>query len=163
MAISRTGLAIAAGAGIVLLLVSVGTLWWLSSQGPVLYRSEERDPLSHTPKSVIFNPLRDRSTERAALPFIRAMRDGHCAEVLAGWEKDYRRKYAKFICESEAQHPLLQWNLVDWEDRPPLVILHYRGTRRNAPGENSYYREHFWVTIEPHGAELRVTKYDAMY
>jgi hypothetical protein len=162
MGASRTGLAVAAGAAIMLLLFSVGGLIWLNRQGPVLYRSEEKDTLSGTPKSVIFNPLRDRSAEKAALPMIRAMRDGNCREVLEQWEHDYRRRYAESICQSETQHPLISWNLVDWEDQPPLIILHYRGTRRNAPDATTTYREHFWVTVENRG-EWRATKYDAMY
>jgi len=163
MGASRTGLAVAAGAAIMVLLLSVGGLIWLNRQGPVLYRSEEKDTLSGTPKSVIFNPLRDRSAEQAALPMIRAMRDGKCREILEQWEHDYRRKYAESICQSETQHPLISWNLVDWEDQPPLIILHYRGTRRNAPdATTTTYREHFWVTVENRG-EWRATKYDAMY
>ena len=162
MALSRTGIAVAAGAAIMLLLVSLGTLIWLNNQGPVLYRSDEKDPLSNTPKSVIFNPLRDRSAETAALVMIHAMRDGKCREVLAVWEKDYRKKYAESICDSETQHPLVAWKLVDWEDRPPLIILHYRGTRRNAPGEDTYYKEHLWVTVENRSG-WQATKYDAMY
>jgi len=145
-----------------LLLVSLGTLIWLNNQGPVLYRSDEKDPLSNTPKSVIFNPLRDRSAETAALVMIHAMRDGKCREVLSIWEKDYRKKYAESICDSETQHPLVAWKLVDWEDRPPLIILHYRGTRRNAPTEDTYYKEHFWVTVEKRDG-WQATKYDAMY
>jgi hypothetical protein len=162
MEVSRTGLAVAAGAAIMLALFSTGGLIWLNHQGPVLYRSEEKDPLSGTPKSVIFNPFRDQSAEKAALPMIRAMRDGSCREVLAQWEHDYRKKYAESICKSETEHPLVSWKLVDWEDQPPLIILHYRGTRRNAPDAATTYREHFWVTVENRG-EWRATKYDAMY
>ena len=93
---------------------------------------------------------------------IRAMRDGNCREVLAQWEHDYRKKYAESICKSETQHPLVSWNLVDWEAQPPLIILHYRGTRRNGPEDTGTYREHFWVTVENRG-EWKATKYDAMY
>jgi len=39
----QTGLAVAAGAAIMLLLSSIGGLIWLNNQGPVLYRSEEKD------------------------------------------------------------------------------------------------------------------------
>jgi hypothetical protein len=163
MAIPRTGLAIAAGAAIVLFLVSVGTLIWLSNQGPVLYRSEEKDALSGTPRSVVFNPLRDRSAEHAAAKLIRALRDGQCRTALADWEKDYRKKYATYICDSEQQHPLVSWDLVDWEDRPPLVILHYRGKRRYSSGQSGTYKEHFWVTTEHRDGQWQVTKYDAMY
>ena len=162
MGAPKTGLAVAIGAAAMLLLFSIGGLIWLNNQGPVLYRSEDKDPLSGTPKSVIFNPLRDRSAEKAALSMIRAMRDGHCREVLTEGEHDYRKKYAESICASEAQHPLLTWNLVDWEDQPPLTILHYRGTRRNGPDDPTTYREHFWVTVENRG-EWKATKYDAMY
>jgi hypothetical protein len=163
MEISRKGVAIAAGSGVVLLLLCIGTLVWLSNQGPVLKRSEEKDPLSGTPRSVVFNPLRDRSAEKAALPLIRAMHDGRCREALADWEKDYRKKYASYICDSEEKHPLVSWRLVDWEDRPPLIILHYMGERRYAPDQPGTYREHFWITLENRGGTLAVTKYDAMY
>src|SRR5207253_2951764 len=81
-------------------------LAWLNNQGPVLGRSEDHDPLSGVPNSITLNPLRDRASEHAASKFIRAMRDGNCHEELAKWAKDYRRKYAAFICDSEAQRPL---------------------------------------------------------
>ena len=91
------------------------------------------------------------------------MRDGNCHEELAKWSKDYRRKYAAFICDSEAQHPLVAWELVDWEDAPPLRILHYRGSRLNTPGQKATYKELFSVTTEFKDGEWVVTKYDAMY
>ena len=107
MAVTRTQIGIAVGAGVLLVMVFVGYLWWLTNQGPVLARSEDHDPLTGLPVSIKMNPLRDRSTERAANKFIREMRDGHCDDVLAKWEHDYHKKYAKYICESETQHPLI--------------------------------------------------------
>jgi hypothetical protein len=163
MEFSRTHVAIAAAAGGLLLMLFLGSLMWLSRQGPVLSRSEEKDPLSGLPVSVTFNPLRDRTVERVATKFIRAMRDGRCREQLADWERDYRKKYAAFICASEDQHPLLSWDLVEWEDRPPLVILHYSGKRRNSPGQKGTYHELFSVTTEREDRQWVVTKYDAMY
>lgn len=163
MAVSRIQLAIAAGAGTLLLLIFFGYLMWLDHQGPVLARSEEQDPLSGTPLSISLNPLRDRTSERVAGQYLDAIRDGNCKEVLAQWEKDYRRKYAKFICDSEAKHPLLSWKIVDWEDAPPLRILHYRGRRRSNPGDSATYKELFSVTLENKDGEWEVTKYDAMY
>jgi hypothetical protein len=163
MAASRTQLAIAAAAGALLLLIFFGYLMWLDHQGPVLARSEDLDPLSGIPMSISLNPLRDRTSERVASQYLDAMRDGQCQEVLAQWEKDYRRKYAKFICDSEAKHPLLSWKVVDWEDTPPLRILHYRGKRRTTPGEPATYKELFSVTLENKAGEWEVTKYDAMY
>jgi hypothetical protein len=88
------------------------------------------------------------------------MRDGHCQEQLADWEKDYRKRYAAFICDSEATHPLLAWRIVDWEDRPPLRILHYRGKRRS---EGSSYEELLSVTLDNRSGDWVVSKYDSLY
>ena len=66
MAFTRTQIGIAAGAGVLLVGVFVGYLWWLNNQGPVLARSEDHDPLTGLPVSIKMNPLRDRSTEKAA-------------------------------------------------------------------------------------------------
>lgn len=163
MGFSRTQIGIALGAGVLVLLIFFGYLMWLNGQGPVLSRSEDHDPLNGTPTSISLNPLRDRSSERVAAKYLDAMRDGHCQEQLAEWEKGYRKKYAKFICESETQHPLLSWKVVDWEDAPPLRILHYRGKRSNASGQPGTYKELFSVTLENRDGEWVVTKYDAMY
>ena len=163
MQYSRTQVGIAIGLAVLLIVVFFGYLMWLNNQGPVLARSDERDPLSGIPNSISLNPLRDRSSERAASKFIRSMRDGHCKEELAAWEKDYRRKYAAFICDSEARHPLISWELADWEDAPPLRILHYRGKRYNAAGQSGTYKEIFSVTTENKGGEWVVTKYEALY
>ncbi len=163
MEFSRTQIAIAAGAGVLLILAFFGYLLWLNDQGPVLGRSEERDPLSGIPDSISLNPLRDRASEREAAKFIRALHDGQCQELLSDWEKDYRKKYAVFICNSETRHPLLSWELVDWEDTPPLRILQYRGKRLQAPGQKAMYKEPFSVTLENKEGEWVVTKYDAIY
>jgi hypothetical protein len=44
-----------------------------------------------------------------------------------------------------------------------LIILHYRGTRENAPGQAGTYQELLTVTAEHKGGDWVVTKYDAMY
>src|SRR5580704_18086725 len=163
MEFSRAQIAIAASAGVMLLLIFFGYLMWLNGQGPVLARSEERDPLSNIPNSISLNPLRDRTSEREANKFIRAIHEGHCDEKLADWKKDYRKKYAAFICDSEARHPLLSWQLVEWEDTPPLRILHYRGKLLDTPGQKGTYKELFSVTLENKYGEWVVTKYDSMY
>src|SRR5258708_36526088 len=120
MEFSRNQIGIAAGAGALLLVIFFGYLIHLNGQGPVLDRSEERDPLSNIPNSISLNPLRDRTSEREANKFIRAIHEGHCDENLADWKKDYRKKYAAFICDSEARHPLLSWQLVAGEATPPF-------------------------------------------
>jgi hypothetical protein len=110
--------------------------------------------------SISLNPLRDRSSERAASEFLRAMRDGHCKAQLADWEKDYRKHYAAFICDSEAKHPLISWKVADWDDRPPLRILEYKAKRQ---GEGSSYDELLSVTLDSRSGEWVVTKYDSLY
>jgi len=163
MEFSRNQIGIAAGAGALLLVIFFGYLIHLNGQGPVLDRSQERDPLSGIPESISLNPLRDRASEREAAKFVRSMRDGKCNQELSVWEKDYRKKYAAFICDSEARHPLISWEIADWEDAPPLRILHYRGKRRFGPDQRGTYEELFSVTLEKKGLEWVVTKYDSMY
>jgi hypothetical protein len=163
MQASRAHLAIAFGTAALLVLAFLGYLYWLGNQGPVLARSDERDPLTNMPVSITMNPLRDRTIERTANSFIAEMRDGNCRKVLADWEKDYRKKRAHFICDSEAQHPLISWNLVEWEDAPPLIILHYKGQRYSTAAQDATYKDLFSVTEEKKGGGWVVTKYDSFY
>ncbi len=163
MEFSRNQIAIAAGAGVLLLMIFFGYLIHLNGQGPVLDRSDDRDPLSGIPNSISLNPLRDRTSEREAAKFIRSMRDGNCNQELSAWEKDYRKKYAAFICDSEARHPLVSWEVADWEDTPPLRILHYLGKRRNAPDRKVHTRSSSRSRWRRKDGEWVVTKYDAMY
>jgi len=163
MQFSRTHLAIAICFAAALVLVPVGYLYWLSNQPPVLARSVERDPLTNLPVNITMNPFRDRTIERTANTFISAMRDGNCRQLLAQWEKDYRKKRADFLCASEAQHPLIAWNIVEWQDAPPLVILHYKGQRYTSPSHEATYKDLFSVTEEKKELGWTVTKYDALY
>jgi predicted SnoaL-like aldol condensation-catalyzing enzyme len=163
MQVSRSHLAIALGSAGLLVLVFLGYLYWLSNQPPVLSRSEERDPLTQMPISITMNPFRDRTIEHTANSFIAEMRDGDCHKLLGQWEKDYRKKRADFLCNSEAQHPLISWTLVEWEDAPPLVILHYRGKRYSSPAQDSTYKDLFSVTEEKKDEGWTVTKYDSFY
>lgn len=160
MQFSKTQIAIAAGAGFLVLLGFFFYLNWLNSQPPVLAKSPEVDPLTQIPISIKLNPMRDRASERAANEFLRSMRDGQCSERLADWEKDYRKRYAAFICDSEAKHPLASWRIVDWEERPPLRILHYSGKRR---GEGPGYQSLLSVTLDERSGTWVVTKYDSLY
>jgi len=159
MKFSKVQIAIAAGAGFLVLLGFFIYLAWLNSQPPVLAKSPEVDPLTRIPLSISLNPLRDRSSERVANEFLRAMRDGRCKEQLADWEKDYRRNRAAFICDSEAKHPLLGWKIVDWDDRPPLRILYYKGKRQNETATD----ELLSVTLDNRSGGWVVTKYDSLY
>src|SRR6201998_1979035 len=165
MAFTKTQIGIAAGAGVLLVLVFVGYLWWLSNRGPALAGSEDHAPLPGLPVSIKMNPLRDRSTEKSANKFWRELRDGHCDELLSKWEHDYHKKYARYICKQESDHRLLSWELVDWEDAPPLVILHYRGKRPSnaGPDQAGIDQSLFTLTLEHRPGEWAVTKYDAMY
>jgi hypothetical protein len=115
------------------------------------------------PVSITMNPLRDRTIERTATDFVAEMRNGNCRHLLAAWEKDYRRKRAQFICDSETQHPLISWKIVEWEDAPPLVILHYKGARFSTPAQTAKYEDLFSVTEEKKNGGWVVTKYDSFY
>jgi hypothetical protein len=163
MHFSRAHLAIALGSAALLVAVFLGYLYRLSNQPPVLSRSVERDPLTQMPISITMNPFRDRTVERTANKFISEMRDGNCRKLLSQWERDYRRKRADFLCTSETQHPLITWNLVEWEDAPPLVILHFKGERYSTPAQDATYKDLFSVTEEKKDEGWTVTKYDSFY
>jgi hypothetical protein len=163
MGFTRTQIAIAVSVGALLVFGFLGYIWWLSNQGPVLARSQDRDPLTGLPLTITMNPLRDRTIEHSANKFLRELRDGHCDELLSQWEHDYHKKYAHFICKSEEQHPLVSWQLAEWEDAPPLTILHYSAKRLNAPGQPGSYLGQMTVTTENKDGQWVVTKYDAMY
>jgi len=160
MKLSKIHIAIAAGAGCLVLLGFLFYLTWLNSQPPVLAKSPEVDPLTKIPLSIDLNPMRDRTSERAASDFLRAMRDGKCKNELADWAKDYRAKRASFICDSEAKHPLLTWKIVDWEDRPPLRILSFQGKRQTGGTE---YQSTLSVTLDSRRGEWVVSEYDSLY
>ena len=163
MPFSRAHIAIALGSAGLLVLVFLGYLYWLSNQPPVLSRAAARAPLPPMPSSITMNPFRDRTIERTANSFISEMRDGNCRKLLAQWERDYRKKRAEFLCNSEAQHPLISWSLVEWEDAPPLVILHYKGQRYSTPSQDATYKDLFSVTEEKKDSGWTVTKYDSFY
>jgi hypothetical protein len=160
MKLTKIHIAIAGGAGCLVLLGFLFYLSWLNSQGPVLAKSPEIDPLTKIPLSIDLNPMRDRRSERTASDFLRALRDGNCKTELVDWEKDYRSKRAKFICESETKNPLLAWKIVDWEDRPPLRILSYQGKRRNGSEE---YQDMLSVTMDNRSGQWVVAEYDSIY
>ena len=163
MALARkTKIILAIVAGTLFLFAVIGVFVWLANSGPVLYRSEEVDPLSKNPQTVILNPLRDRGCERPANEMIAAMRDGRCHDVLQPWFQDYRRRYAESICQTEQEHPLVSWRLVDREEQPPLVMLHYRGKRR-APNSSQPSEEDLWVTTQQDDGTWRATKYVPLY
>ena len=111
------------------------------------------------------NPLRDRSTETGRQQVSPRDARRPLRRTAQKWEHDYHKKYAKYICQSEQQHPLLSWELADWEERPPLIILHYRGKRPSnaGPGQSGIDQDLFTLTVENQGGEWVVTKYDAMY
>jgi len=163
MEFSRAQVGIAIAVASLLLLGFFSSLIWLDHQGPVLGKSAEHDPLSQVPDSISLNPLRDRTSERVAASYLNAIRSGHCQEQLANWARDYRKRYAQFICDSEANHPLVSWKLVDWEDDPPLRLLRYRGKRRDSPSGTGTYKELFSLTLENKDGTWEVTKYEAMY
>lgn len=160
MKFSKLHIAIAGGAGLLLLLGFFGYMMWLNGQPAVLAKSPDVDPLTKLPLQLDLNPMRDRTSEHAASEFLRSMREGKCHDELAQWEDDYRARRAAFICDSESKHPLVSWKIADWEDRPPLRILSYTGKRRN---EGPGYQDVISVTLDSRSGEWVVSSYDAVY
>ena len=76
MEFTKNQLLIAIGAGVLIVVGFLGYLNWLNHQPPVLAKSEERDTLTNIPEEIKLNPLRDRTSEKTAVVFIRAKREG---------------------------------------------------------------------------------------
>ena len=160
MKFSKLHLAIAAGAAVLVLLGFFIYLSWLNGQPPVLAKSADVDPLTNIPRSIDLNPMRDRASERVASQFLHAMSDGNCKQELSDWSKDYRAKRARFICDSEGNHPLVAWKIADWEDRPPLRILTYTEKRRTGSTD---YQGNLSITLDSRSGDWVVSEYDALY
>ena len=163
MAFTRTQIGIAVGAGVLLVLVFVGYLWWLSDQGPVLARSENRDPLTGLPVSIKMNPLRDRSTEKAANKFLRELARRtlrrSAVEVGARLPQEVREVYLQF--RGAAPAALMGSGGVGGSSAADHSALPWYAGKQHRAGWN--VSGLFTVTTDSRSGGWVVTKYDAMY
>jgi hypothetical protein len=131
---------------------------WLAVGPPVLVRL--KDPSAVDPADgllTVFNPFRDRTPERAAETFLRALQVGRCASVM----ETLPERMQGNTCDREASYPLLRWRLIDREEEPLEIRLHYKVWRRNYP--NDIWGNAWLVTRRGNSQHGVVQRYEAWY
>ncbi len=163
MGFTRIQIGIAVGVAALLVFGFLGYIYWLSNQGPVLARSEERDTLTGLPVSIRMNPLRDRTIEHSANKFLRELRDGHCDELLSqlGARLPQEVRPLHLQLGGAASATFLGTGGMGERAAPDHPSLPRQTP--NSPGQPGTYKEIFTVTTENKDGQWVVTKYDAMY
>lgn len=102
---------------VVVTFITVGV--GLSYASPVLFRT---NPFGFSePPIALFNPLRDRITERLGDMVLSQMRSGEYKQVLESLVKDHERR--KHVYVREAEYPIESWVLGDRQDDADSVTL----------------------------------------
>ena len=160
MKFSKLHIAIAVGAGVLLLIGFFGYLMWLNGQPPVLAKSPEVDPLTKIPRSIDLNPMRDRTSERAANEFLRAMRDGHCKDELPTGKRT--------TAPAELRSSAIRRRNIHWfRGRSSIGRTGRRceffPTRESVAMRRQGYQDLISVTLDNRSGDWVVSSYDALY
>src|ERR1044072_3020850 len=123
----------------------------------VLYRYFEAGNPTKEPAFVIFNPFRGRQPERSAESFLRRLKDGDCQRAMS--ELSHQLQYQQETCEHEKTNPLTSWRLRNRTDEPQSVRMYYLVESKNYNGLEGQ----IWITVEKHGEQWQVTRYDRSY
>lgn len=92
-------------------VVALVALLWMFLSGPVLIKIR-LNPLARQAKGTIFNPLRDRSPERAARKILQGVHSQSCSSFLQTQPIDSMR--SEDICNIQASDPLVEFcDMVD--------------------------------------------------
>ncbi|MBS1792886.1 MAG: hypothetical protein JSS81_03470 [Acidobacteria bacterium] len=110
-------------------------LYLAIARPPVAVRIRDLDSVRGNPAVLVLNPFRDRAPEAAAEEFLEKLRDGRCAEAVAGFPADR----SEYICRKQAEYPLLSWQLIDLEPDGSGVRISYRHNSRNSSEEMSVF------------------------
>ncbi len=112
----------------VVVIAIIIALYFMRSKS-VLYRFVKARVTSDRPVVSIFNPFRERHSEKCAEGFLELMKTGQCEQAIAGLAID--SEYRQYICEQERDNALLNWNLKDREDQPQKIKMRYSVKRKN--------------------------------
>jgi len=106
---------------------------------------------------VIFNPTRNREPEYAANSLLENFKVGRCHQAIGALPKD---EYSPNTCEKEEEYKLTSWKLADRKDETDKVILHFKASRKDHPG-NAY--GNVWITAKKYKDGWKVVRYEAWY
>lgn len=141
----------------VMLLLGLAAYLYYQRSRSVLYRYVEAGNPVKEPAFAIFNPFRDRSSEHGAEAFLEFMRAGQCERAMSALPDAVEIR--QDICERELRSPLVAWQLKNRADEPEKVRLYYRAQRQSDDG----YQGQLWITLEQHGGDWQVKRYECFY
>lgn len=106
---------------------------------------------------VVFNPLRNRKPELVATSFLDLLQKDQCQEVKKVLKKI---EYVASICEREAEHRLISWELANREDKSDQTFLHFK-VKRTGYSDSIY--GNVWVTVKKQNEKWLIENYEAWY
>lgn len=139
---------------IVLVVAVIVILLWGGIAGPMLVDIRS-GPLSGIR---LFNPLRNRSSERFAVELLRQIQSGDCSSNVGGLTIPDEQKRA--ACEKQAKDPLaLPCRLIEREDKgtQSWVLFECRYVRRTDA------RAEVGVSVSPAGQGWAARSYERIY
>jgi hypothetical protein len=137
--------------------IGIAAYLYYARSTSVLYRYVEAGNPTKEPAFTIFNPFRNREPESRADRFLEQVGHGNCEQAIAALP--HTAQYIHDTCEREAKYPLASWHLKNRTDGPQNVRLYFQVARNNyddIPGG-------VWITVEGHGEEWQVTRYESIY
>lgn len=141
----------------VALLLGIAAYLYYQRSRAVLYRYiEVGDPVKE-PAFSIFNPFRDRSPEHSAEVFLEVIKAGQCGRAMSALPDT--PEHRQEVCEREKASPLMSWRITNRSDESQKSRMYYRVKRSTYDG----YQGQMWVTLEKHGNDWQVTRYECFY
>lgn len=103
------------------------------SGSPVLFRVPDLHSIRGHPLILVLNPLRDKGPEMTANEFLEGLRKGQCVDLVDSFsrEKSIEKKSIE-ICEKQSRYPLVEWKLLDLEEKNGEYSLAYEHRSKNA-------------------------------
>lgn len=88
----------------------------------MLYRIAEDNSSVHYPIFTFFNPIRVRKPEQSAEVFLSLLKTDctQATSVLPITDEERQQK-----CESNKEHPIVEWKLIDRIDKKDLIEVDY--------------------------------------
>lgn len=113
-------------------------------------------PMGGDSEFVIFNPLRNRGSERCAEAFLEQLKGGHCEEEIN--KRSGVEKTLQSICEKEKKSPLVSWRLGTRRDESATSLLTYWYKCKDRSGEDRLF-----VWVERQSDSWKVVDYKRSY
>ena len=149
------------GLGIVLKYNTSQGLKYKAINGPIIMRY--KDSAAVDPGDglfVIFNPIRDKSSEIVAEALLTSLKKGNCQQIREIYLDEKYKEHSEHICDREAKYKLVDWYLVDREDEFSHCRLHFKAQRVSY--SNGTYGN-VWVSLIQENNKWVITDYESWY